>query len=856
MKLPPSFLNSRPLLRLSRNGSLLLGFTLALHVSPVQAANGTWINPSGGAWTDSGNWAGGTIADASGQTAFFNTLDLSSAIVLTLGGNRTIGNLNFGDTVPSNQGWSLSGNTLTLAGGTPTVTVGNLGTGTTTISSIIAGTAGLQKTGTGALVLTGNNTFTGATTIRGGQLVLDYANGGRLSSNSLVFGTSTTPGFIGAQAGGGVFILKGGSGSDSVNLGSLTINAGQTKIRVDSGTAGVDTVNFNSGVTRGSGGVFQIDLRSTSGGPDGQLRITGEAAINTALGPNVTTGNGVGYGGMSVTDSGGTGFLTAALVSGETYSIQKYTAYTANTALSGSDVADDYFTAANNYKIEAQSTPLALTTGTREFASLLIDTSAASGSLNLGVTLTNSGNGSGIILSGSNHYEISGGANQLVGSYLQLSAFGGGTLTVSAALNATRAGISGDGVVVLSNPGNTIPTGGSAVFQIFDGGTLSISATGNLGGADRTVYFDAGTLRTTQSGTLTLTGAMGTGQNGATFDVTQGTGVLSLSGVISQSGPLTKTGIGTLQLNGANTYTGTTEVRQGTLRYGANNVISSGPVWINGGSLNLQTFSDTVGAVTLTSGSIIGSGTLSGTSFTVQSGTVSANLAGSSVVLTKNTAGIATLSGTNTYTGSTVINAGTLLVNGSLNAASAVQVADGANLGGHGSVGAISGAGLVSPGNSPGILTALSVDGTLGMDFAFEITALTPVYGSASASLNDVLRLTDATPFITALGASNTVTVDFSTLTLEVGQTYTGGFYTNAIVDFASSISGANFVFTGTNGFQIHVSTVSQTATFFGESPVNGWVTQFDVIAIPEPSTTALLTVGLIYLRFRRRSRA
>src|SRR5437868_12732001 len=76
------------------------------------------------------------------------------------------------------------------------------------------------------------------------------------------------------------------------------------------------------------------------------------------------------------------------------------------------------------------------------------------------------------------------------------------------------------------------------------------------------------------------------------------------------------------------------------------------------------------------------------------------------------------LTGANPYTGTTSVAAGTLLVNGA-QTGSAVSVGFGATLGGTGSVGSVSGAGIVSPGSEPGasatgILTATSANLTNG----------------------------------------------------------------------------------------------------------------------------------------------
>ena len=57
----------------------------------------------------------------------------------------------------------------TLAGGAKTITTA---TGTSIMNGVISGVGGLTKNGVGALMLSGNNTYTGATTINAGTLQL------------------------------------------------------------------------------------------------------------------------------------------------------------------------------------------------------------------------------------------------------------------------------------------------------------------------------------------------------------------------------------------------------------------------------------------------------------------------------------------------------------------------------------------------------------------------------------------------------------------------------------------------------------------------------------------------------------
>jgi autotransporter-associated beta strand protein len=159
---------------------------------------------------------------------------------------------------------------------------------------------------------------------------------------------------------------------------------------------------------------------------------------------------------------------------------------------------------------------------------------------------------------------------------------------------------------------------------------------------------------------LTLVNAI---TNGGYLLSSNGTGDTAINGAIDGNGGLTKSGAGTLTLGGANTYTGLTTVSAGTLEYGVTNALSTGGITVAGGTLDLNTFNETVGAVTLASGSITGStGVLTGTSYNLtNTGSVSAILAGTAA-LTKTGAGTATLSGTNTYTGVTTLSAGTLSV--------------------------------------------------------------------------------------------------------------------------------------------------------------------------------------------------
>jgi autotransporter-associated beta strand protein len=175
-----------------------------------------------------------------------------------------------------------------------------------------------------------------------------------------------------------------------------------------------------------------------------------------------------------------------------------------------------------------------------------------------------------------------------------------------------------------------------------------------------------GTEIASDSGTLTLTGGI-TGAVPLFFDGA-GNITFTTAPIAISTGTVTKNGAGTVTYNFPNTYTGLTTVNAGTLLYGVDNALLSGPVTVTGGTLDIATFSDMIGAVTLgtldlASGTITGStGMLSASSWTVYNGTISAVIAGDAATLTKSTPGTVTLTRANQYTGATTVSVGVLKI--------------------------------------------------------------------------------------------------------------------------------------------------------------------------------------------------
>lgn len=184
------------------------------------------------------------------------------------------------------------------------------------------------------------------------------------------------------------------------------------------------------------------------------------------------------------------------------------------------------------------------------------------------------------------------------------------------------------------------------------------------------------------------------------------------AGTIEGSGVVTKIGVGTVTLTGANTYSGGTFLDEGAIAIAADTGLgaSTGPLTFDGGALQfLASFNLSPSrAITLQSGG----GTLDANGFAT---TVSQAISGPGALTIASTApgGVVTLTGTNTYAGGTTISGGTLqLGNGGASGSIVGNVVDNGALAFDRSdvttfAGVVSGSGSVSQiGSGTTILTA------------------------------------------------------------------------------------------------------------------------------------------------------
>ncbi len=618
---------------------------VSLSTAPqLRADSGTWTNPAAtGLWSDAANWLTGTIADGSGFGADFNTLDLTADKTVQLDGPRELSTLTFGDTDPTTPAnWFVSDNLdplniLTLSG-VPTINVNALGTGATaTISAAISGVAGLTKTGTGQLNLTGANTYVGVTNVNGG--ILNVGTGG--SINAGAFNTSPTAGCRLIVGGGSLtssavstfnqtglgFLLS--SGAASFNGGLRTANADGSRIQIDGG-------NFTA---------TTLELRRTQS--------------YTAL--------------LTTTDAQTTGLY----VNGGNATIGTLNAGTSNSSVSAR-IDSGSLTVTGNVN-------LGNTSNTR-FSILQVK----------GGSFVSSDPLNGVVL----------GVNTTTGNPTELYLTGGVSTVEKVSMGASSLVTAGSGTIYLN--GGTLYLGSGGIEKRAVGTyapTLSLIA-GTLGAkADWATDVNANTGNVvTNNATIKAADA-----SDAPFNI-------RLNGVISGSGGFTKTGAGTLILNGNNTYDNTgglgTVITAGTLQIGAGGTTGSlgvGPI-TNNASLVFNRSDATTLAETIT-----GTGTL-----------------------TKQGSGALTLTADNTLDSTTVASGSLLLANatGSATGAGTVTVQSGATLGGTGTASGtvtVNSGGQIAPGASVGTLNTGNLTLNAGSNLHYEFNG-TPA--------NDQIRVT------------------------------------------------------------------------------------------------------------------
>ena len=738
-----------------------------------------------------------------------------------------------------------------LAGVNRALTLGGANTGANTISGVIAnnddGNVSINKAGTGKWVLSGDNTLTGGVTVSEGTLVVGHAN---------ALGTGTIN--VKADTVGEVARLQS-DGTDRTFANAVTFGGASAATANYLGGAGTGNLTFNGAVNWGSAEkTYTIDGSTVEFG-------------------GAWTGNsGTEINGIAGTDTA----TSIVIMNGDRGTAAKQIDINNNVT-----VRANHANSFGNNNTESLNILGANRDSVVELENdiTLARTLTVQGRTTSAVALRNlSGNNSVAISvgSGGTDYNIESTAGNLTISGISGTADDQRNLFVTGAGNVTLANWAGrnditkDGAGALTISGASTHTGETRVKagELVVGNQLSLtSSTLNLDGAD------TGTITFNQSSTLGgLTGSRNLDMQTRQLNIGNNSANTTYSGVLS-NGDLVKSGTGTLNLTGDNTFNGLT-IWNGALEFDGNGSLGTQGVQTRigrlstSGTLRHTGASDTTvtgqiqvgfGAAALGSGTIESSGvgtlsfsnadfniaeaaaatnrtlTLGGTNTglnTISGAIVNNNDASAKIALTKTGAGTWVLDGANTYTGVTTVEGGKLVVDGSTAAGSAVTVNAGAILGGSGTIGgATTVNGELNPGNSPGTLT---FDAALTLGAAstsrFEIVSLTSGgYDVLANDGGDIILFTDGSTIVFDASAyAGTANVGDIFQVLETWGGYSGTL--------------ANLTFAGTD---LGGGKSLNTSMFLTDGTVS--------VIIPEPATIGMLGLGaLITLLIRRQQQS
>ena len=522
-----------------------------------------------------------------------------------------------------------------------------------TFSGTMTGSGSLIKNGTGVLTLSGNNSFSGGSTLNAGIVEVGHNNalgsgtltlaGGTLKSDSstardlsqaVSINADTTLG----RSGSGRLTLSGdvtfSSGSVTVSSASNTIMSGA----VDLGT-GTKTFSVSSGLVQTASGVISNGSLTKSGA--GRMNLTGDSTYTgttlvSAGELRLQSGSSIDSTTVNVTGSGKLYLESANAL-----------ASSANITLTGASAK--LYVAENN----------------------TVNTVSGAGGIHIQsdntLTVNNISSHTGKV-KGQGDIVITG--SHTIGAFIDTS-------------DSTEDNIN----TRISGSGTTVTLGSSNVLPDDEDLTVENSATFELNSETDTVRDVNLTAGTIQGGTITAT---------RNHNVKSGT--VASNSVLAGSAALVKTTSDTVTLAGTNTYTGDTTVTTGALTV-TGSIASSSNVTVNGGTLNLNNDDalKTTANVDVSSGTMninndttVGDfGARSGSTTTIASGKVLTinpstadkevyGLAGSGEL--KKTGSTRTiLKGSHSFTGDTRITGGTLQVasGASLNAATDVIVETG-----------------------------------------------------------------------------------------------------------------------------------------------------------------------------------
>ncbi len=553
------------------------------------------------------------------------TIQINSSTNTNTGGaailNYGTGALTFDATTFNNVYTNASASTRVL-------TLGGTNGGTITgaiVNNSATSLVGISKAGSGTWTLQGNNLNTGASSATGGgNLVLDYTSN---TLSKLSDSAALTLG--GGTLGGSTITLKGGTGLTEIVLNTV-VSAGASFITRDGG----DTVLQMNAITRQNGGSISFlngTVAKTTTANNAFGMFGAWATIGDNFAANDGSGNIVAFSGTTTAlPSTGTGAGLNYTLTGDQNQTGTSELAAATLKLTGTGGTDNTLAlGGTNLKIQNNADTLAggilyIGGGTGVF-NITADATK-------GIYLTN-GSRDLIINTVRDTLHISAKLNSTFATDNVLKA-GAGTLVLSSTENVyTGAVYVNEGVLRLASAAAAGTTAGG--IRVQHGAALELSNGITIGAEaldlDGNGITNGGALRN-QAGTNTYGGAIAIGASGARINADATTSLELTGGIatkifqnvtiggagnttvsttaISGSGSVIKDGAGNLTLSATNTYTGATNISNGTLIVNGSISNSSLTTVASGATI---AGSGTIGALTVSSGGFINPGNSPGT---------------------------------------------------------------------------------------------------------------------------------------------------------------------------------------------------------------------------------------------------
>ncbi len=580
--------------------------------------------------------AGGVISGSTGVVK-------SGFGTLTLGGNNT-----YSGTTSINSGTLEISSSGLLGGGNYSQNIANSGTfllgsnSNQILSGVISGIGALTKNNTGTLTLSGNNTYSGASTLNAGTV--EIASTGRLgggtytgaitnnaaliysgTNNQILSGVISGAGNLTHNATSTLTLSNAGNtfnGITTVNAGTLTLGANQN-IGAIAGAGALNLASYTlttnsssnttfSGVISGTGGLTKngtgtLTLSNAANTYNGTTTINaGTLAVSGNISSSALTLNSGGvvsagtaasvakYNASSLTINGGSGYaFTIGNISGGTVGTAgtDYDQLTTTGAITFNNTIANPFTVYINGTPTNWSSSGNYTWNILSGASLsgffsgnfIADTSAFGGSLAAGAGFTFGTSGGNLTLT----YGTAGTPTWAGGTGVW-----SGNFTPSLSNNLPML-FTGAGGTATNDIGNgTLTAVGAITFNSTAGAYTLAANVGSAGASGGTALAVNGDITNNSASLQTINTAM---SFGATRTVNTAAGNITVGGAISGAGGLAKNGTGILTLNATNTFTGGVVINAGTLATGSAGLLADTVnVTINSGATYRVGAADTI----------------------------------------------------------------------------------------------------------------------------------------------------------------------------------------------------------------------------------------------------------------------